>query len=141
MSSRNVSQVTNNQNNASLGTSSNTTKKNIAGTTSNANTQKNIHASFSQGFQKKPIFMERYRQIYFLGILRCPNEIPKNLRDKVSNFVGNNAIICEQHLRDFFDLLNDYEVEHEDVVMKIFVNLLVEDARDWFGRLFGDSIT
>jgi hypothetical protein len=35
-------------------------------------------------------------------------------------------------------MLNDYEVEHKDVVMKLFVHSLVEDARDWF-RIFLDN--
>ena len=126
---------------ATLLTSSNAIKKNIVGTTSNINIQKNVGASSSQGFQKKPIFVEKYRQICFLGIPSYPNEIPKGLRDKVTKFARNNVITSEQHLRDFFDLLNDYEVEHEDVVMKLFVHSLTKDARDWFRRLPDDNIT
>ena len=67
------------------------------------NTQKNVGTSSSQGFHEKSIFIERYRYICFLRIPRFPNEIPKGLRDKVSKFVGNNAITSEQHLRDFTD--------------------------------------
>ena len=37
-------------------------------------------------------------------------------------------------------MLNDYELEHEDVVMKLFVHLLTEDSRDLFRRLLDDSI-
>lgn len=37
-------------------------------------------------------------------------------------------------------MLNDYEVEHEDVVMKLFVHSLTEDARDQFRRQLDDSI-
>ena len=37
-------------------------------------------------------------------------------------------------------MLNDYEVEHEDVVMKLFVHSLVEDARYWFRTLPDDII-
>ena len=37
-------------------------------------------------------------------------------------------------------MLNDYEIEHEDIVMKIFVHSLIEDARDWFKRLSNESI-
>lgn len=32
-------------------------------------------------------------------------------------------------------MLNDNEVKYEDVVMKLFVYSLFEDARDWFKRL------
>ena len=85
--------------------------------------------------------MERYRHICFLGIPRCPNEIPKDLRDKVSKFVGNNAITGKQHLRSFNDMLIIYEVEHKDVIMKLFVHSLTEDSRDWFRRLLDDSIS
>ena len=61
MSFGNNAQITNNQNNTSLGTSSNEIKQNVGGTTSNMNTQNNIGGSSSQGFQKKPIFMESHR--------------------------------------------------------------------------------
>ena len=66
----------------------------------------------------------------FLGILGFPHPVPNDLRDKVTKFVRNNAITSEEHLRKFIDMLNDYEVEHEDVVMKLFVHSLIEDARD-----------
>ena len=69
-----------------------------------------------------------------------PKKIPKDLRDKVGKFKENNAITSEKHLRSFNDMLIDYEVEHEDVVMKLFVHSLTEDARDWFRRLSNDSI-
>ena len=41
----------------------------------------------------------------------------------------------------FFDMLNDYYVEHEDVVMKLFVHSLIEDARDSCRRLPNDIIS
>ena len=37
-------------------------------------------------------------------------------------------------------MLNDYEVEHEDVVMNLFFHSLTKDARDWFRRLLDDKI-
>ena len=88
--------------NSALGTSFSFAKQNVVENTSNTSNQQNIGASSSQSFQKKPIFMERYRQICFLGIPGYPNEIPKGLRDKVTKFAGNNAISGEQHLRNFF---------------------------------------
>lgn len=77
----------------------------------------------------------------FLDIPSHPNPIPKDLRDKTTNFLGNNAISGEEHLRKFKDMLNDYEVEHEDVVMKLFVHSLIEDARDWYRRSPHDNIS
>ena len=47
----------------------------------------------------------------FLGISGFPHLVPNDLRK-------------------FIDMLNDYEVEHEDVMMKLFVHSLIKDARD-----------
>ena len=74
--------------------------------------------------------MENYRQISFVGIPGAPHPILFDLRDKVVKFLGNNAVIGEENLRIFIDMLNDYEVEHEDVVMKLFVHSLTKDVRD-----------
>ena len=87
-----------------------------------------------------PIYMEKFRQISFARILGFPYHISFDLRDKVVKFFGNNAIISEEHLRIFIDMLNEFEVEHEDVVLKLFVHYLIEDARDWFRRLPDDCI-
>ena len=84
--------------------------------------------------------MERYKKMSFLGIPSFPHPIPNDLRDKVTKFIGNNVFTSEEYLRKFIDMLNDYEVEHEDIVMKLFVHSLTEDARDWFKRLPNDSI-
>ena len=37
-------------------------------------------------------------------------------------------------------MLIDYDIKHEDVIMKLFVHSLTKDARDWFRRLSNDSI-
>lgn len=57
------------------------------------------------------------------------------MRKRLPKFDGNNAISCEDHLRSFLDMMSDYEVEAEDVIMKLFVQSLIEDAREWFKRL------
>lgn len=85
--------------------------------------------------------MEKYRHMSFLGIPSFPHPISFDLRDKVVKFSGNNVVTGEEHLRIFIDMLNDFEVEHEDVVMKLFVHSLTEDARDWFRRFLDDNIS
>ena len=74
--------------------------------------------------------MEKYRQISFVGIPSFPHPISFDLRDKVVKCSGNNVVTSEEHLRVFIDMLNDFEVEHEDVVMKLFVQSLIKDVRD-----------
>ena len=43
------------------------------------------------------------------------------MRKGLPKFFGNNAITCGDHLRSFLDMMSDYEVEAEDVIMKLFV--------------------
>ena len=66
----------------------------------------------------------------FLGIIGFPYPISNDLRDKVTKFFRNYAITSEEHLKIFTNMLNDYEVEYEGVVMKFFVYSLTEYARD-----------
>ena len=66
----------------------------------------------------------------FVGIPSAPHPISFDLRDKVVKFSGNKVVTGEEHLIIFIDMLNDYEVEHENVVMKLFIHLLTEAARD-----------
>ena len=37
-------------------------------------------------------------------------------------------------------MLNEFEVEHEYVVMKLFVHSFIEDAKDWLKRFPDDCI-
>ena len=62
------------------------------------------------------------------------------MRKRFPKFPRNNAITCEDHLRSFLDMMSDYEVEAADVMMKLFVQSLTEDAREWFKRLLEFSI-
>lgn len=86
-------------------------------------------------FQRRPINLEQYRQLFFDGIPGYPNHVPTELRDKLHKFAGNNAVSAEEHLKSFGDLINDYEITDEDVIMKLFVQSLVDDARDWYRGL------
>lgn len=74
--------------------------------------------------------MDKYRQISFLGITGFPHPISFDLRDKVVKFSRNDVVTGEEHLRIFIDMLDNFEVEHEVVVMKLFVHSLIEDARE-----------
>lgn len=92
-------------------------------------------------FQRRPINFELYRQLYFSGIPGYPNCVPIEMRDRLQKFVGNNAISTEEHLKSFGDMINDYEIGYKDVIMKLFVQSLIENVRDWYRGLPVDSIS
>ena len=110
--------------------------------TSNAhdNVRRNVPYHPKNDLQRRHVQLEGYRQICFDGIPSFPNPIPQEMRKRLPKFVGNNAITCEDHLRSFLDMMSDYEVEAKDVMMKFFVQSLIEDAREWFKRLLESSI-
>ena len=104
------------------------------------NVRRNVPYQPKNDLQRRPVQLEGYRQIFFHGIPGFPNPIPQEMRKRLPKFAGKNAITCEDHLRSFLDMMSDYEVEAEDVMMKLFVQLLTEDAREWFKRLPESSI-
>ncbi|XP_059078219.1 uncharacterized protein LOC131876760 [Cryptomeria japonica] len=69
-----------------------------------------------------------------------PNHVPIEMRDKLHKFAGNNAISADERLNLLGDMINDYEIANENVIMKLFVQSLVEDAQDWYRGLPMDSI-
>ena len=75
---------------------------------------------------------KRYLPFQFNGIYGFPNVIPDDIRKHLSKFNGNQAVSASQHVQVFSDLMGDYEIPHEDVYMKLFVQTLEGDAREWF---------
>lgn len=77
---------------------------------------------------------------FFNGIPSYPNPIPDEIRKRLPKFTGSNAVTCEEHLKSFTDVIDDYNIELDDVIMKLFLQSLIEDARDWFRNLPHASI-
>ena len=98
--------------------------------TSNANdnVRRNVPYHPRIDLQRRHVQLEGYRKICFDGILGFPNPIPQEMRKRFPKFVWNNIVTCEDHLRSFLDMMSDYEIEAEDVIMKLFVQSLIEDA-------------
>jgi hypothetical protein len=46
-----------------------------------------------------------------------------------------------EHLREFHELMHQWEIHHEDVLMKMFMFSLDEDAREWYRSLPPASIS
>lgn len=79
--------------------------------------------------------IERYKPFIFSGIQGFPNKIPNNIRKHLPKFIVQIFESASKIFSTFMDLMGDYEIDHEDVVMKIFAQSLKEDARDLFSYL------
>ena len=84
---------------------------------------------------------KRYIPLCFDGIYGFPNFIPNDIRKSLTKFNGNHTISASHHVQVFSDFMGDYEIAHEDVHMKLFVQTLEGDARDWFSFLPACSIS
>lgn len=59
--------------------------------------------------------------LFFNGIYGFPNVIPNDIRKSLPKFSGNHIVSISQHVQVFSDFMHDYEISHEDVHMKLFV--------------------
>lgn len=63
----------------------------------------------------------KQRVINFSGINGYPNDIPSDIRDKLPKFSGIKSESTRKHLQESNNLIDDYEVDHEDMIMRLFV--------------------
>jgi hypothetical protein len=77
----------------------------------------------------------------FVAFPDYPHDLPTRKWLKcIPLFAGGSRESVEDHLVAFSKLLDDFEVEHEDVAMRIFVSTLKGEARAWYKSLPDASI-
>jgi hypothetical protein len=82
-----------------------------------------------------------YAPLNLANVANPLNALPaRNYGKYMPKFVGNNAITVELHIKAFLEYLENIGVTEEDVVMRIFVQSLTLDARDWYKALAVNSI-
>lgn len=108
----------------------------------NGSATTNTNASTSQGasMPNTGIIHERCKQLVFTGIPGYPNPILEEIRKKLPKFIGSNVVTCEEYLKKFIDVIDDYNIVPDDVIMNLFVQSLTKDSRDWFRALRHGSI-
>ena len=87
------------------------------------------------------ICTKRYMLLIFDGIHGFPNSILYNLKNYLPKFSGNHENSANHHVQMFSNLVGDFEIAHEDIHMKLFVQTLEDHARDWFSFLPACSIS
>lgn len=91
-------------------------------------------------FTRGPMNVDRYKKMDFIGIFGYQNPISDELRKAIPKFSRNGEVLREDHIRSFQNTLDDFDVQEEDVFIKIFMQSLTEDARDWCKSLPDSSI-
>ena len=78
------------------------------------------------------------------GSLRLPpalNAYPLDFFDYLPIFHGEDYVAADKHMEAFKNFIDDFEIIHEDVVMRLFCKSLVRDVAFWFKNLEADSIS
>lgn len=75
-----------------------------------------------------------------LQLPRNPGAIPQDYQSKITYFDGTGSYTAQQHTKKMQDCFENYEIDDNDVRMKIFVQSLTGDVRLWFRALPANSI-
>lgn len=89
----------------------------------------------------RSISTQRYMSLNFNGIHGFPNTMSYDLKNYLPKFSGNHENSASHHVQMFSDFIGDFEISHEDVHMKLFVQTLENDASGWFSFLSTCSIS
>jgi hypothetical protein len=76
--------------------------------------------------------------------LRLPSHLhpyPLNFFEYLPHFSGEDHITAEKHLGAFENFVDQFEIVHEDVTMRLFSKSLFGDVALWFKGLGVDSIS
>lgn len=101
---------------------------------SSTNMDRNIQVKMPWAHQDG-LCIDRYKAISFDNICGYPNVMPPKIRDKIPKFSGEKSESANEYLQEFVDVIGEYEIDFEDVVMRLFVQSLKGDERDWFSFL------
>ena len=87
------------------------------------------------------LFYQRICAIFCDGIPGFPNKIPDRIKGYFPKFVGNKSQSAKKHVQKFSNLIYDFDVCHEDLWMRLFVQTLEGYERYWFTCLPTASIS
>ena len=75
--------------------------------------------------------------------LRLPSLLhpyPSCFVEYLPHFIGKDQITAEKHLGSFHNFIDNCEIVHEDIVMRLFSKYFGGDVGFWFQNLKVDSI-
>eukprot|EP01018_Ginkgo_biloba_P005995 Gb_06784 [translate_table: standard] len=83
-----------------------------------------------------------YAPLSFTNIPNHPHDMPtREYKKDLLKFSGNSAVSVDDNLAQFYNVVENMEIEYEDVVMKMFVQTLEGEARAWYKSLGAGSVT
>jgi hypothetical protein len=89
------------------------------------------------------ILAQRFAPFIFSVVPGFPNVVPTvdEWGDYLPIFREREEDNPAQHLHEFHELMHQWEIQHEDVLMKMFIFSLDGDAHEWYRSLPPASIS
>ena len=89
------------------------------------------------------ILAQRFAPFNFFVVPGFPNVVPTvdEWGDYVPIFRGHVEENPSQYLHEFHELMHQWQIQHEDVLLKMFMFSLAGDARKWYHSLPPASIS
>jgi len=69
-----------------------------------------------------------------------PGAMPQDYQSKITYFDGIGTYTAQKHTKKMMDYFENYEIDDDDVRMKIFIQSLTSDVRTWFRALSVNTI-
>jgi len=66
--------------------------------------------------------------------------MPQDYQSKITPFDGSGSYTAQQHTKKITDYFEIYEIDADDVRMRIFFQSLTGEVRTWFRALLANSI-
>ena len=75
-----------------------------------------------------------------LVLLANPAAMPQDYQSKITPFDGSGTYTAQQHTKKMTNYFEIYEIDADDVRMRIFVQSLTGEVRTWFRALRENNI-
>ena len=79
----------------------------------------------------------RYTPLVLLANLEA---MPQDYQSKITPFDGSSTYTTQQHAKKMTNYFEKYEIDTNDVRMKIFIQSLTGDVRTWFRAIPANNI-
>lgn len=66
--------------------------------------------------------------------------MPQDYQSKITQFDGTSTYTAQQHTKKMTDYFEIYEIDADDVKMRIFIQILTREVITWFRGLATNSI-
>jgi hypothetical protein len=83
---------------------------------------------------------DAFKPLDMTKILGSPHKLPKDFKEWLPIFSGEDLIMTEDHLDFFLRALEPYD-QHEDVLMRLFSYTFVGKSKEWYDSTLPGTIT